>query len=142
MPQVDFYIIAGDSGDSASVVACRLTEKAWRLGHRVYIHTDSEAEVRHLDTLLWTFREQSFVPHEPYAPEAERETPVLIGCDPEGPPGRGEVLVNLSPQVPGFYNRFARVADVVAGDGAARSAGRARFRQYRDQGNAMHTHDL
>ncbi|MEZ5578324.1 MAG: DNA polymerase III subunit chi [Candidatus Competibacteraceae bacterium] len=46
--------------------ACRLADKAYGLGHTVYLFTASEARAAALDDLLWTFRQDSFVPHERY----------------------------------------------------------------------------
>ena len=37
---------------------CRLTEKAYGLNNRTYVHMGSAAEARQLDELLWTFRER------------------------------------------------------------------------------------
>jgi hypothetical protein len=38
MSKVDFYILPTDSLSARLDFACKLCEKAWRLGHRVYLH--------------------------------------------------------------------------------------------------------
>ena len=56
MTQVDFYVLKDDSALNRVQFACRLADKAYRLGHRVYIHTESAQQTRQLDDLLWTFQ--------------------------------------------------------------------------------------
>ncbi len=61
MTQVDFYLV--QHGQREPFV-CRLVQKAFALGNDVFVHTPSEADARHIDELLWTFQQGSFVPHE------------------------------------------------------------------------------
>jgi DNA polymerase-3 subunit chi len=141
MPRVDFYLV-GDPSPGASVrVACRLVEKAWQIGHRVYVQVDSAEAAGRTDDALWTFRQDSFVPHGRYPEEADRGLPVLIGYD-DDPGGFGDVLVNLATAAPPFCDRFARVAEVVGADPQGREAGRTRYRFYRDRGYALETHEV
>jgi DNA polymerase III subunit chi len=66
---------------------------------------------------------------------------VLIGAgDPL--PSHRDVLVNLGVEVPGFYDRFERVLEIVAGDAAQRGQSRERFKFYRDQGLSPETHKI
>jgi DNA polymerase-3 subunit chi len=140
MVRVDFYILGGAARAAPQRVACRLAEKAWLMGHRVFIATGSEAMTRQLDDLLWTYRQDSFTPHGTYPGQSGDEPPILIG-DRDAPP-HAEVLINLSDAVPPFHERFVRVAELVGADEAARRAGRDRFRFYRDRGYDLHTHSL
>ena len=41
MTRIDFYIVQHSEPSSRERFACRLAEKAYRLGHRIYIHTDT-----------------------------------------------------------------------------------------------------
>ncbi len=87
--------------------ACRLIDKVYRLGHKIYIHTAGEDQAKLLDDKLWTFREDSFLPHTIVrtsvdAEPAEKEvSPIRIGFDHE-PDENQEVLINLSGEVPLF----------------------------------------
>ena len=145
MTRVDFYVLE-DAGDAARErFACRLVEKACRLKHKVFVHAGSEAAAHRLDALLWTFRDASFVPHVIDAAGLDEAlaaaTPVRIGAG--GEPGfEAEILVNLGDEVPLFFSRFERVAEIVPGDPAARAASRERFRFYRDRGYTLTTHDI
>jgi len=141
MTQVDFYILQDGAPEAPPLFACRLVEKAYKQGHRVYINADSAAQLRQLDDLLWTFRAGSFLPHAVYAGAADAEQPVLLGHAVE-PDGMADVLVNLDSAVPPWFGRFSRVAEPVGAGEAARSAGRARYRFYQDRGYTLNTHKL
>jgi DNA polymerase-3 subunit chi len=143
MTRVDFYVLQSGTDQQRATFACRLAEKAWRLGHSVYVHTASSDDTRRLDELMWTFRDGSFLPHLPTGEAASADpagaTPVLVGHGPEPGP-RHELLINLAEDVPLFFSRFDRVAEIVAGETA--DSARERFRFYRDRGYTLNTHKL
>jgi len=141
MTRVDFYLL-GNGGDSRELFACRLTEKAWRLGHRVYLFVPDAPAALELDELLWTFSQGSFVPHAVYRNPSDAEAnPVLIGHN-EPPAECHDVLVSLAPEVPPWFSRFVRVAELVANDEAEKNRARERFRFYRERGYPLETHNL
>lgn len=140
MTQVDFYILNDEAGTARALLACRLTEKAWKQGHRVYINTASPQQLAELDDLLWTFRAGSFIPHGVYT-ETDTEEPVALGHASE-PDGHNDVLVNLSDEIPAYFSRFERVAELVGPDEQQRAAARERYRYYQDRGYTLNTHKL
>ena len=140
MTRVDFYVLQDTSSQAVPQLACRIAEKAWKKGHRVYLHTGSDAQLRQMDDLLWTFRAGSFLPHAPYA-EHDNSEPVLLGHDID-PASEHDVLINLTSEVPAFFTRFNRVVEPVAGDDASQSAARERYRFYMDRGYTLETHKL
>jgi DNA polymerase-3 subunit chi len=141
LTRVDFYILAADEPSSRMRFACRLTEKAYGLKHRVYAHTSSPADAQHLDEMLWTFRQGSFIPHSLLDDDTDEYTPVRIGI-PERSQPKGQLLINLSGAAPGFATNYERVAEIVDGSEASREAGRERFRQYREMGLEPVTHQI
>ena len=60
--KIDFYILPSAEPSARLDFACKLTEKAWRLGHRVYLHCSDIAQREDLDARLWRFKGESFVP--------------------------------------------------------------------------------
>jgi len=52
------------------------------------------------------------------------------------------VLVNLAADCPPFFERHERLLEIVAQDEEERSAGRARFKFYRERGYEIRNHDL
>jgi len=141
MTQVDFYVVTSGGTEGAARVACRVAEKAWSRGLRVYVCTDSEDAARHMDELLWTFRQDSFVPHA-LAGEADADSEaIIIGCEPRAAAGR-EVLVNLGAGLVDDLPAFERIAEVVSDDDGARSAARERYGLYRRQGHDLKHHEV
>lgn len=140
--RIDFYVLSEDLPDARERLSCRLAEKAWKLGHRVYVHAGSTAQAAAIDDLLWTFRDGSFVPHARASDRSEPAPPVLIGSSGEAPPDAADVLINLDNEVPDFYTRFARIAEIVEPLEPARAAGRARFRFYREHGFEPQSHNV
>jgi DNA polymerase III subunit chi len=141
MTRVDFYILRDTGASACALFACRLTEKAVKQGHQVYINAESAAQLLQLDDLLWTFRAGSFLPHAVDIGEDNGASPVLLAHDRE-PGNSHDVLVNLSNEVPPFFSRFNRVAELVGGNDAQRSEARNRYRYYKDRGYTLHTHQI
>ena len=141
MTEVDFYILDNEDALQRARFACRLADKAYRLGHRVYIHTDSAQQTRQLDELLWTFQQNSFVPHRVFDGADDGQTPVQLGHDAE-PDASHAVLINLAGDVPLFFSRFERVAELVNKDASVRQLGRNRYSFYKERGYALRTHEI
>lgn len=140
MTRIDFYVLDSDSPDARERFACRLAEKAYDRGHRVYLHAADGAAAQRLDELLWTFRAGSFVPHGLAGAEPAEAVPVHIGHG--EPEGHDDVLINLAPDVPLFFSRFARVAEVVDSGEPGRQSARERYRFYRERGYTLESHDI
>jgi DNA polymerase III subunit chi len=68
--------------------------------------------------------------------------PVLIGVNQPPGPGRWDVLVNLGADVPEFFSRYERVAEVVDANAVRREQSRERYRYYRDRGYKLNTHQV
>ncbi|MDT8388203.1 MAG: DNA polymerase III subunit chi [Thiogranum sp.] len=141
MTQVDFYVLPGEVEQQREQFACRLAEKAYRLGHRIFIHTRSAEQTRHLDDLLWTFQQSSFVPHSIYQEAGDAPPPVVLAHDAE-PHAGYQVLINLADDVPLFFSHFERVAELVNGNGATRESGRSRYGFYKERGYLLRTHEI
>ena len=132
MTRVDFYVCESRGRDRLGVT-CQLVQKAYEAGQRVHVHAADAAEAEHLDDLLWTFRQQSFVPHARAGTAEAAHSPVVIdhGDEPREP---YDLLFNLAAGVPPFFSRFERVIEVVDGAPERVAAGRERYRFYRDRG--------
>ena len=141
MPRVDFYVLPDHKDNGRALLACRLADKAYGLGHTVYVFTASEARAAALDDLLWTFRQDSFVPHERYPLVGEEGSPVLVGTAAPATV-EAQVLINLADALPEGFERYDRVVELVDQHPEVLAQSRERFRQYREQGCAPETHKL
>jgi DNA polymerase-3 subunit chi len=140
MAQIDFYVLSQGGEQARQVFACKLAEKAYRLNHRVYIRTASRAQAEDVDTLLWTFRDGSFVPHC-LVGSGHAAAPVSVGSR-EDANASGDLLINLADEVPPDAAAFPRIVELVSSDEAARQKSRERFAAYRAQGHELNTHKL
>jgi DNA polymerase-3 subunit chi len=142
MTRIDFYALEPGSRGDRFLLTCRLVERIRADGdRRIYIHVPERPQAEHLDHLLWTYAEESFLPHGRLGRVDHRLTPILIGED-AGPPEEDQVLINLGTQVPAFLGRFERLCEPIDHDPAVRAAGRERFRYYRDRGYELLHHPL
>jgi len=143
--RVSFYVLDGTAPDTRLGYACRLLEKAYKLQNRIHAHTGDANMAKVLDTLLWTFRQGSFVPHELLSPDSQPTSPITIGSTVSyhgAQPPEADLLVNLAEEVPPFFTRYPRIAEIIDGSRAGREAGRARHRFYRQQGLEPETHEV
>ena len=141
MTRIDFYVLADGARDDRLRLTCRITERARADGQRVLIHCADVATARNLDRLLWTYREESFLPHGLVGETNPALTPVLISTDGE-PAAEDQVLINLSPEVPEFFARFERLCEPLDREPAILQAGRKRWKYYSDCGYDLKHHEV
>ena len=108
--RVSFYVLAEQESVARFGFACKLTEKAYKLGQRIHLHTAGNSEADALDRMLWTFRQGSFIPHQRLDPAQAPNAPVTISSGSDAPP-TVDLLINLADEVPAFYGQFARIAE-------------------------------
>lgn len=141
MAKIDFYILAEGNAKSRFQLACRLIEKAYKNQRRVYVHTDNEKEAHWMDELLWTYRDDAFIPHHLLGEGPDPAPPVQIGYQ-TIPENHKDILVNLSLKVPDFFGQFNRVLELVPNDQDIQASARENFRFYRAQNHEIITHKL
>ena len=139
--RVDFYVLPDSSAAARLSFACKLTEKAYKHDTKTHAHVPGEAQARQLDELLWTFRQGSFIPHEISATAPQEKLPVTISHECESGLS-GDLLINLTDEIPPFFDQFKRIAEIIDASDAGRKLGRERFSFYRDNGYEPQTHKL
>ena len=121
-----------------TVSPAALISKAVTSGSPVVLYTAEKALAEQLDEMLWRYPEQRFLPHGLMNSAAAAGAPVVIAW--EDPRSYQGVLVNLTDQVPEFFPRFDRLAEIVVE--ANRDSGRENYRFYRERGYPLNHHDL
>ncbi|AHE97533.1 DNA polymerase III subunit chi [Thioalkalivibrio paradoxus] len=139
MTRVAFYLLAARDEQARRLFACRLARKVSRMGHRVHIHTPDAGSTDEMDRLLWTFEDIAFLPHG--TDVNDPDSPVTVH-DQAAPADRCDVLINLAPEVPEYFGRFERVADLIGSDPAARARGRERYRFFKERGYPLEHHEI
>ena len=142
MAQINFYALSDsrfENEDERLTLVCRIVDKAYGLGHRVYIYTASQAQSSQLDGLLWGFKASSFLPH--LISTQTDQNKICINHQEPGPEF-ADVVINLSEAAITAPGRLARLNELVGPDTASLQAGRDHFRTYKAQGLEIETHKI
>ncbi len=139
--RVDFYVSPSSDARERQLLACRLTEKAYRQKLKVYLKTESGEQDRTMDDLLWTFRAGSFVPHAIVSAENDPDIRVWLGHA-TAPQTTSDVLINLAADIPTNFDQFERIVELVDQNDTIKQAARERYRHYKQHGLELFTHTL
>jgi len=125
MTEVGFYHLRSTSLERALP---RLLERAVAEGHRVVVMAGSPERVQHLDDLLWTYSEESFLPHGAAKHGHAERQPIWLTTEDENPNGARSAVVE----------RYARCCDMFDGnDEAAVASARERWRAAKAAGHRL-----
>lgn len=144
MTRIDFYVLSTDDLMERLQLICKLSEKAIGRAQKVFIHSDSEEELKQLDQTLWDFRPISFVPHKllpkGYVTSGIDNEPVHLSCDEPG--ADRTLLINLAGEVPTFFSRFERTLEIINDEPEIKASGRLRYRYYQQRGYPLQHHKM
>lgn len=130
MTRIDFYSNVPDR----FAYACRLVRKARAAQCRIVLLGRDRSELAQLDQLLWTFSEQDFLPHVHAGDPLAAQTPVILTDSETVVLPHHHVLINLSGDIPEHFARFERMIEIISSDETDRTAGRNRYRFYKENG--------
>ena len=137
MTQVDFHILQDTSVEARWLYVCRFIEKVERLGHQILVVVNTQEEAQELDDLLWSFKPESFIPHQIIG--GDEEAKVEISFDGNLGEHR-DVLINLSSNIPQDFSRFERLVEIVIQEPKILETTREHYRFYKQQGYAITQH--
>lgn len=129
MTRIDFYQLDPKRHNQDRVV-CQLCQKAYENKQSTLLLTQSPEQSTHLDRQLWTFEDDSFVPHDLQA-SVEFETPILIHNEPNSSDNR-QLLINLAAAIPDNFAQFERIIELVTDDN--KSQAREHYHYYQQRG--------
>jgi DNA polymerase-3 subunit chi len=112
-----------------------LLEKSLERGWRAVIHVPGEERLDALDAHLWTFRDESFLPHGTWRDTEAHEQPILLTIHDHNPNGAViRFLIDGAP-VPADALTYERIVLLFDGEDAdALAAARARWSEGKAQG--------
>jgi DNA polymerase-3 subunit chi len=126
--EVWFYHLERSSLDQ---VLPELLEKTLARGWRALVRSPSTERLDHLDGWLWSFRDDSFLPHGLAGEPHEADQPVLLTAGLAAANG-AQALFLLDGAEPGELDGFARCLILFDGrDEAALAAARARWKAFK-----------
>jgi DNA polymerase III subunit chi len=115
----------------------RILERALADGHRIVILAGSPERVQDLDTLLWTYKDESFLPHGSARDGNPDRQPVWL-TDTDENPNQASLLVLVDGARSAELAKFRRVCDMFDGnDETAVAAARERWREAKAAGHEL-----
>lgn len=136
-----FYLLPQDTESARLLYAARLTDKAWRQGDRICLVCNPGEQMEALDTMLWQFSPESFLPHRQLESSTE-PCPERIGLLAGNPaPEDWETVIVLGKTLPADADRFQRLALIANSDPQTLNQARSHFRQLRELGIEARVHD-
>lgn len=132
------FIELKDAAGKVLQVCARATMHFER-GQTVAIHTTDPAEAEEIDERLWTFRQNSFVPHvrRDLAAEPVLESVIIFSGEAAGLEADVLIMASAGP-APEWAKAFTHIYDFAqVYDEALRTAARKRFAAYKEAGYRM-----
>ena len=115
-----------------------LVEKSLQRGWRAAIKTDSSERSDALDSLLWTYDDQSFLPHAQLGDGEAAGQPVLISVE-KGNPNAAQIFFYVGGAQPADWIALSDLARIVllfdGRDAAALASARAAWKDAKDAGH-------
>ncbi|MGH7099039.1 MAG: DNA polymerase III subunit chi [Stellaceae bacterium] len=136
MAEIGFYHLTATPLERALP---RLLERAAASGYRILVRAASAERIEHLNAVLWTYDEASFLPHGSARDGNAAAQPIYLTEGEDNPNGAAMlVLVDAGDGLAPDLAAFARIADLFDGsDPAAVAAARGRWREARAAGHAL-----
>jgi len=134
---VEYYVFEKSNQQQAYLGLCQLIEKWYQEQLKIAILCSSTQDMQLLDQLLWTFNDQSFIPHAALA-EQEPIAPVCLCLDSTTLP-EVDVIINLS-NIALTSSKPARIlVEIVFAEQSMQQLARERYKQYRELGYQLKT---
>ena len=132
MTEMLFYQLKGQTPEQ---VLPALLQKSLERGWRVVVQASTEERVEALDTHLWTWRDDSFLPHGTWRDTEAAQQPIVLTINDDNPNGAAVRFLVEGTSVPQDASSYQRV--VLLFDGAdpdAVEAARARWSEAKSAG--------
>jgi DNA polymerase III subunit chi len=112
-----------------------LLEKSLARGWRVVVQTPSEERLEALDAHLWTFRDDSFLPHGTAREAQPQEQPILLTANDDNPNGAAARFLLDGAPLPSDFAGYERIVLLFDGDDPdAVEAARVRWSEAKQKG--------
>ncbi|MHA1538639.1 MAG: DNA polymerase III subunit chi [Alphaproteobacteria bacterium] len=134
MTDIGFYHLTGTTLERALP---KLLEKVLASGKRAVVMAGSGERLEALDAILWTYRQDSFLPHGSAQDGNAEAQPVWLTTEDENPNG-ASILILSDGAGSANVADFERCLEMFDGrDEAAVAEARIRWKAYREAGHAV-----
>jgi DNA polymerase III subunit chi len=132
MTEILFYQLKGQTPEQ---VLPALLLKSLERGWRVVVQGSSEERIEALDAHLWTWRDDSFLPHGTWRDNEAAQQPILLTLHEHNPNGADVRFLIEGAAMPSDTSAYERVVLVFDGEDAdAVDAARARWSEAKSAG--------
>jgi DNA polymerase-3 subunit chi len=134
MTEILFYHLKGQTPEQ---VLPALLQKSLDRGWRVVVQASSEERIEALDAHLWTWRDDSFLPHGTWREAEAAQQPILLTLKDDNPNGAAVRFLVEGATMPDDASAYERVVLLFDGeDPDAVAAARARWTEVKSAGFA------
>lgn len=143
MNRADLYLLSTPAMTEQVSICCRLTEKAFLDFKRIYIQTSQSVQNEALDTALWTFKPESFLPHD-IGQSVSPLPPIIIdSADLQAEHfSESNLLILLATQLPNNVQKFDRLCILVPNIEHEIQQARVLYKDLKQQNIEVHIHDM
>lgn len=137
MSRVDFYHLQKQTLED---VLPKLLEKAYSSGNKIKVKVGTEARVDFLNSLLWTYNDESFLPHGSKKDGAAELQPIWLSADDDNPNGAAMLfLTDDAMPTAGDTETYTRIFNIFDGNNPeALQNARDLWKNLRSSGAALH----
>lgn len=130
MRAANFHVLKTDDPKVRFCKIAELCESALSENKSVLIYSDLPALLERVNHWLWSFKAQSFLPHNRVGELPK--TSVQLACGDEL--AEADILINLSEHVPDLHTQFAEIIEVVNQEPAVLQNSRRHYKFYQEEG--------
>tara|TARA_R110001592_G_scaffold93981_2_gene272503 strand:- start:21093 stop:21527 length:435 start_codon:yes stop_codon:yes gene_type:complete len=143
MNRADLYLLSTPAMTEQVKFCCRLCEKAFLDFKRIHIQTSQSIQNEALDTALWTFKPDSFLPHD-IGQAVTSLPPIVIDSQnlQEDYFSSSNLLILLATQLPSNAKRFDRICILVPNIETEIQDARSLYKELKKQNIEVHIHDM
>ena len=133
MTRVDFYHLQQKNLEE---VLPKLLQKAYGLNKRIKVKVGSEDKIEYLNSLLWTFNDESFLPHGSRKDGFAEQQPIWLSSDSDNPNKAVFLfLVSGAEEDVSLLNNYERVFNIFDGkSNDALTQARRLWKEYKNAG--------
>lgn len=133
MTRVDFYHLQQKTLDE---VLPKLLQKAYSIGKRIKVKIGTEERVEFINSLLWTYNDESFLPHGSKKDGFADQQPIWLSADIENPnTALFLFLVDGAEENAETLTQYERVFNIFDGNSAeAVQQARRLWKEYKNSG--------
>ena len=137
MTRIDFYHLQKTPLEQ---VLPKLCEKAYSTGKRIKILLDNDERIEFINSLLWTYSEESFLPHGSKKDGFVEEQPIFISTNIENENGASILILADGAQIDiSLLNTYERVLNIFDGmSDLALTSAREYWKKIKTTDNELH----